>query len=136
MLTLCSIASKTSEIHPVLLRRLVIRIPVSMFWPGTDSTNFYKATENSNSNSTKNQHSDHRLPGRYALDGPNNRRLNMTRDTLIFLLQQLGFIINLKKSVLSATQKIEFLGLEIDSVNMTLTLPTGKVKNLRQKCRT
>ena len=31
--------------------------------------------------------------------------LNMARDTLIFLLQQLGFIITLKKSVLSATQK-------------------------------
>ena len=49
--------------------------------------------------------------------------LNMARDTLIFLLQELGFIINLKKSVLSATQKLEFLSLEIDSVSMTLTLP-------------
>ena len=45
-----STASKTSEVHPVLLRRSVIRIPVSMFWPGTRSTNFYKATENPNSN--------------------------------------------------------------------------------------
>ena len=46
--------------------------------------NFYKATENPNSDSTKNQHADHRLPGRYALDkavdnpeirvlGPGNR---------------------------------------------------------------
>ena len=39
----------------------------------TSCTNFYKATENPNSNSTRNQHSDHRLPGRYALDEPNNR---------------------------------------------------------------
>ena len=41
--------------------------------------------------------------------------LNMTRNTLIFLLQQLGFIINLKKSVLSENKKLEFLGLEKDS---------------------
>ena len=53
-LLLCSTASKTSEVHPVLLGRSVIRIPVSMFWPGTSSTNFYKATENPNSDSTKN----------------------------------------------------------------------------------
>ena len=39
--------------------------------------------------------------------------LNMARDTLIFLFQQLGFIINLKRPVLSATPKLGFLGLEI-----------------------
>ena len=61
--------------------------------------------------------------------------LNMARDSLIFLLQQLGFIINLKKSVLLATQKLEFLELEIDSVNMTLTLSMEKVKSFTQKCR-
>ena len=49
--------------------------------------------------------------------------LNMASDTMIFLSQQLWFITNLKKSVLSATKKLEFLGLEIDSVNMTLALP-------------
>ena len=114
----------------------VIRIPVCMFWPGTSSTNFYKATEYPNSNSTKNQHSriivylDDMLLISQTIEG-----LNMARDTLIFLIQQLGFIINLKKSVLSTTKKLEFLGLEIDSVNMTLTLPMGKVKSLTQKCR-
>ena len=54
---------KIIEVHPVLLGRSVIRIPVSMFWPGNSSTNFYKATENPNSNFTKNQHSNHSLPG-------------------------------------------------------------------------
>ena len=60
--------------------------------------------------------------------------LNMAR-THDFLLQQLVIIINLKKSVLCATQKIEFLGLKIDSVNMTLTLPMETIKSLTQKCR-
>ena len=36
--------------------------------------------------------------------------LERTRDTSIFLLQSLGFIINLQKSVLMPLQKIEFLG--------------------------
>ena len=49
--------------------------------------------------------------------------LNLARDTFIFLLQQQVFIVNLKKSDLSVTQKLEFLGQEIDSVKMALTLP-------------
>ena len=60
--------------------------------------------------------------------------LEIARDTLFFLLQSLGFVIYLQKSVQVPLQKIEFLGLEIDSVRMTLTLPQEKVKKLRLKC--
>ena len=52
--------------------------------------------------------------------------LEIARDTLIFLLQSLGFVNNLQKSVLEPLQKIEF---------MTLTLPQEKVKKLRLKCQ-
>ena len=45
----------------------------------------------------------------------------MSRNTLIFLLQHLGFVINLKKSVLTPSQQIEFLGLTIDTYTMTGT---------------
>ena len=89
-LLLCSTAKKISEVYPVLLGRSVIRIPVSMFWSGTSSMNFYKATENPNSNSTKNQHSDHRLPGRYALDEPNNRRPEHGKGNIDFSLTSTG----------------------------------------------
>ena len=61
--------------------------------------------------------------------------LVIPRNTLIFLLQSLGFVINLQRSILVPLQKIEFLGLEIDSVRMTLTLPQEKVKKLRLKCQ-
>ena len=40
----------------------------------------------------------------------------MARDTVIFLLQQLGFVLNLKKSVLTPIQRIEFLAVTIDSL--------------------
>ena len=56
--------------------------------------------------------------------------LEIAKDTLIFLLQSLGFVTNLQKSVLEPLQKIEFLGLEIDSVRMTLTLPQEKVTKI------
>ena len=61
--------------------------------------------------------------------------LEIARDILIFLLQGLDFVINLRKSVLVLLQKIHFLYLEIDSVRIRLTLPQEKVKNLRLKCQ-
>ena len=45
----------------------------------------------------------------------------MARDTVIFLLQQLGFVMNLKKSVLTPTERVEFLGVPVDSLIMILS---------------
>ena len=42
---------------------------------------------------------------------------------MMYLLENLGLIINQKKSVLSSTQEIEFLGLMVDSQAMELQLP-------------
>ena len=45
----------------------------------------------------------------------------MAKDTVIFLLQHLGFITNLEKFGLIPTQNIEFLGLTVDSIRMTVS---------------
>ena len=44
------------------------------------------------------------------------------------LLTALGFSINLKKSVLSPSQEIEFLGWTVNSAKMTISLPARKVE--------
>ena len=44
----------------------------------------------------------------------------------VSLLQALGFNINRKKSVLTPTQSLEFLGFILNSVNMTITLTTRR----------
>ena len=56
------------------------------------------------------------------------------------VLENLGFLINMQKSVLTPTQQITFLGFVIDSVSMTVTLTSQKrlttkkvVLNLLQK---
>ena len=54
----------------------------------------------------------------------------MVRDTLIFLLQHLGFVINLKKSFLHPVKQIEFLDLIIDTEEMTLALSEKKLKHV------
>ena len=59
----------------------------------------------------------------------------MARDTLIFLLQHLGFVINLKKSVLHPVKQMEFLGLVIDTEKMTFALSEKKLKHVSQQCQ-
>ena len=58
----------------------------------------------------------------------------MARDTVIFLLQLLGFVLNLKKSVLTPTQRIDFLGVTVDLSTMTLSLPQKKVSEVQKQC--
>ena len=54
---------------------------------------------------------------------------------LIFLLENLGFIINSQNSRIDPTQQIEFLGFEINSLKMELKLPGEKFKKIRQDAR-
>ena len=46
--------------------------------------------------------------------------------------EQFGFTINWEKSQLQLTQKIIFLGLELDSVEMTIAIPLEKAKSIRK----
>ena len=48
----------------------------------------------------------------------------------ITLLQSLGFIINFKKSSLTPSQVITFLGFKIDSTSMMLSLPAEKINKI------
>ena len=57
----------------------------------------------------------------------------IARDTVIFLLQQLGFVLNLKKSVLTPTHKVDFLKLTVDSLIMTLSLPEKKMSKVQKQ---
>ena len=54
--------------------------------------------------------------------------------TIIYLMQHLGFIINQKKSIFTPSQEIEFLGLIINSRDLTLRLPLEKITNIQQRC--
>ena len=52
---------------------------------------------------------------------------------IVSLLQSLGFSVNKEKSLLQPTQIIEYLGVIINSREMTLSLPTDKVKKIQSK---
>ena len=50
----------------------------------------------------------------------------MSRDTLIFILQNLEFVVNFQKSVLNPSHQIQFLGVEIDSFSMVVSFALQK----------
>ena len=52
--------------------------------------------------------------------------------TALILLTALGFVVNMKKSVIHPTQEIEFLGFVLNTRSMSISLPQQKLKSLRQ----
>ena len=59
----------------------------------------------------------------------------MIRDTVIFLMQHLGFSINWKKSTLTSMQEIEFLDLKINSATLELSLNKTKIHKVVSGCQ-
>ena len=59
----------------------------------------------------------------------------IARDTVVFSLQQLGFVLNLQKSVLTPTQRMQFLGAAVDSLIMTLSLSENKASKVQKQCQ-
>ena len=55
------------------------------------------------------------------------------RDSLIWILHHLGWVINWKKSIMSPTQSLEFLGFLLDSSNTIVSLLKIKVNKLIKK---
>ena len=60
--------------------------------------------------------------------------LQRDMSTAIHLLENLGFVISLTKSQLKPTQTLEFLGFIVDTKNMILALPQGKVTAIKDLC--
>lgn len=67
--------------------------------------------------------------------------MNKNRDQLLrqgktvaTLLEALGFVINQEKSVTTPTQSIQFLGIQVDSKAMTLSLTTDRMNAIKQTC--
>ena len=106
-----------------------------MFWLGSCPTNFHKIIKNPN---CVLRHINIRIIIYFddmLLMGHSIEEISMCRDTVIFLLQHLGFVINWKKSVLTPAQEIAFWGLKINSVNLEISLTEEKIQKVKTKCQ-
>ena len=97
-----------------------LHVSLPLLWTRPCTKNFYKIIQNSSFSVTSTEHTNYKLLGQHVVDSPyNQRNVNGQR--------QLGFALNLKKSVLTPTQIIEFLRMTVDSLIKTLCLPEKKV---------
>ena len=67
----------------------------------------------------------------------NQSREGLVQDLVLAqkTLADLGLVVNLTKSELTPVQQIEFLGYQIDSIAMTLSLPKSKIWKILAQCR-
>jgi hypothetical protein len=54
--------------------------------------------------------------------------------TVVAMMEGLGFLINKAKSELNPEQTIELLGYMVDSIEMSLSLPKGEIMKIKQCC--
>ena len=55
---------------------------------------------------------------------------------VVELLQDLGFILNVEKSLFEPTQSIEFFGVIVDALKLSFALPSSKIQTVTDLCRT
>lgn len=59
---------------------------------------------------------------------------SITEETLN-LLENLGFTVNRRKSCLTPTQKVDYLGTVTDTCSFTFSLPDDKQLKIKEKCK-
>ena len=66
---------------------------------------------------------------------PSEELAELHAATAIYLLENLGFMINYEKSILIPATEMEFLGFLVNSVILTLSLPRDKIRKVRKECQ-
>ena len=109
-----------------VIMRQPLRVSLPLFWFLVSSKSFYQITKNPNCSFV---YLDDML-----LMGRTLREIMTAMDTLIFLLQNLGFVINLKKLILQPAKQLEFLVLQMNTEKMTVSLSEEKLTHIIQQC--
>ena len=112
----------TQEVPSFQIGVKPFRISLNVFRPWPSTLHISQINKSSNSIVTTIKQTLDYLSGQHANTNWQGlyRNKSFQRDSVIYLLQNLGFILNLKKSFLGPSQKTEFLGMVIGSVKMEI----------------
>ena len=126
--------SETQEVSHIPVERPSIQVLLPLLQAFFNCSDFYKAIKSSYLSLLRNFtvrimiYTDDMLLMASSLED-----LLIPRNTLIFILQDLGFLINIK-SYLERTSTLEFLRVIVDSGKMPLSLPKEKLLNAQNHC--
>ena len=124
-LFLCAYTQQPSPFLEIYVGMEALPVQLPSLWSRASPFPFHQIAEASSVPVTKTGSAFDYISGRYIRD----------RDSTLWLLQHLGFVINWKKSVLIPAQEMEYLGFVINSLEMTLALPEKKLQDLVHSCR-
>ena len=128
------IEKTVDDIFTFQVGQLPVRIPLSVFWTWSSPKVVYKTNESASLHPLQIVIKNSSIPRCFSDTRENFGRKILSRDTVTYLVQDLGFVKNLKKSVLHPTQGIEFLGMITDLVEMTVYL-SQKVELISKMCQ-
>ena len=122
------------KVCSVFLVRETLQVSLSLFWTKPSTKNFYKITQTPSFSITSPEILIIIYLGNMFLIGHIIEETLLPRDTVIFLFPQLRFVVNLKKPVLTPTQRIELLVVAVESLIVTLSLPDKIVSRVQKQC--
>ena len=132
----CLYSSSISQVPPLQCGDANISIQMPSLRSLHCSQGVHQSSQTGSGEAEVNRHSSSDIHRRYA---PNFTLQHIAQRASIcnpiFLLENTGFMINNKKSLLQPTQEIEFFVMIIDSVRMDLRLPGEKIKSIRQEAQ-
>ena len=126
-----STGKRLSKIFKIPVERQSPQISVPLFCSLLSAKSGYKTHESTNLSIEKTLYIDYNLLRQYTFNGG----LMGGKDTLTYLLQNLGFLINVQKSMLNQTSALEFLGVLVNFQDMILRLPIEKVRKIQEQSK-
>ncbi|KAL9980102.1 hypothetical protein ACROYT_G008645 [Oculina patagonica] len=116
-----------SKVSSVYLGGHLLPVQRPPIRPVFSPQNFYKTNEANRSIPEEKVNTSHIYLDDFLLLAATKEEAVKNTHLLVTLLQSLGFIVNFKKSSLTPSQVITFLGFKIDSTSMMLSLPAEKI---------
>ena len=112
-----------------------VRVSLHFLRIRSSTSDIYKINEGLYCSAVAPKHSSKNIPGRHADNGQVSPGIDLSSRHWDPPPENLGSALNLKKSVLEPSPKIEFLGMVIDSTKMEISLPQEKLVKLMPQCK-
>ena len=104
--------SRGQEISPLQMEKQDISVQLPTFWSVMCSLGLYQDNQGSGGDPKEHGHSSYHIHRRHT---ETESQVRDQTAALLYLLENLGFVINYPKSQLKPTQMIDFLGFTVDS---------------------
>lgn len=131
----CPFSYILKKVYPVFVEWKHLRVSLLMVRTRSCTSSVQKINENSHLSAKQTECEDNNILGQHVITQRAMEEMLQALDSLIFLLQNLSFVINKEKSQFQPVPKIEFLRLVVNSVSVTLPLPKNKTEKLLAQCK-